>query len=289
MQKLPIKTVFKISILLLLVAVIAFNIWKIYLYNQQGQAEAEIQKQEALIDRGDDDTDQDGLADWEEYLYGTDPEIADTDGDGVSDGQEVSLGRDPSVPGSGDAEEVRVVSENLVSAEPRYEGGLSLNETLATLPAIEFPKEDPQKKQVIRAYLNNLGSAVMITQSGQDTDAVETIRAFADGRQREEAQELFDKYHALVSQSQVQVEGISNIPIEFSYVHTNVQQSQQNLVDALDALRQSGGSNNIDQLQVYAQAVLDWRNAIALVAGRVDQSGLEFAPTEPGTYFQFSI
>lgn len=41
------------------------------------------------------DTDNDGLSDKEEIIYGTDPNNPDTDGDGYSDGDEVNSGYDP--------------------------------------------------------------------------------------------------------------------------------------------------------------------------------------------------
>jgi hypothetical protein len=41
------------------------------------------------------DSDKDGLPDWEEALWKTDPKKADTDGDGTSDGDEVKANRDP--------------------------------------------------------------------------------------------------------------------------------------------------------------------------------------------------
>lgn len=44
------------------------------------------------------DSDGDGLRDWEEVLYHTDPHNPDTDGDGTPDGLEVKLGRDPTIP-----------------------------------------------------------------------------------------------------------------------------------------------------------------------------------------------
>ena len=47
------------------------------------------------------DSDADGLADWEEVLWGTDPNNPDSDGDSVSDGEEVKENRDPSVSGAG--------------------------------------------------------------------------------------------------------------------------------------------------------------------------------------------
>ncbi len=41
------------------------------------------------------DSDNDGLANWQETLYGTDPQNPDTDNDGTTDGQEVAELRDP--------------------------------------------------------------------------------------------------------------------------------------------------------------------------------------------------
>lgn len=48
------------------------------------------------------DTDGDGLKDWEEELWGTDPNNKDTDGDGTNDNDEVKEGRDPTKPGPDD-------------------------------------------------------------------------------------------------------------------------------------------------------------------------------------------
>jgi len=47
------------------------------------------------------DSDKDGLTDWEEVLWKTDPQKADSDADGISDGDEVKANRDPSVKGAG--------------------------------------------------------------------------------------------------------------------------------------------------------------------------------------------
>ncbi len=50
----------------------------------------------------EDDSDGDGLRDWEEELWRTNPELADTDGDGTADGVEVKKGRNPVVAGPSD-------------------------------------------------------------------------------------------------------------------------------------------------------------------------------------------
>ena len=48
------------------------------------------------------DSDNDGLKDWEEELWGTNPKDPDTDSDGTKDGEEVDLGRDPNLAGPDD-------------------------------------------------------------------------------------------------------------------------------------------------------------------------------------------
>ncbi len=55
---------------------------------------------DATYKSGDDD--QDGLADWLEEFYHSDPNNPDTDGDGTKDGEEVQLDRDPRVAGPND-------------------------------------------------------------------------------------------------------------------------------------------------------------------------------------------
>lgn len=56
-----------------------------------------------LLSSGED-TDSDGLADWEEVLWKTNPENPDTDGDGMSDGKEVKEVRNPIIFGAGTLE-----------------------------------------------------------------------------------------------------------------------------------------------------------------------------------------
>lgn len=49
-----------------------------------------------------DDPDHDGLKDWEEKIYQTNPNKSDTDGDGYLDGEEVAAGYDPTKPAPND-------------------------------------------------------------------------------------------------------------------------------------------------------------------------------------------
>ncbi len=60
-------------------------------YKNQGFAEGTS----TTVTKINIDSDNDGLPDWKETLYGTDPHNPDTDRDGTNDGDEVTQGRDP--------------------------------------------------------------------------------------------------------------------------------------------------------------------------------------------------
>ncbi|MFA6918647.1 MAG: hypothetical protein WC244_00840 [Patescibacteria group bacterium] len=56
-------------------------------------------QQEAINALKAQDTDSDGLSDYDEsYVYNTSPYLTDSDGDGINDGQEVKQGTDPNCP-----------------------------------------------------------------------------------------------------------------------------------------------------------------------------------------------
>lgn len=61
------------------------------------------------------DSDNDGLKDWEEALWKTDPHNPDTDGDGTPDGLEIKLGRNPLIPGPNDKLDTETVDSKVNS------------------------------------------------------------------------------------------------------------------------------------------------------------------------------
>jgi len=86
---------------LVVVAIIGIGI-----FYWQTQSPIHFQSKQTLTATGsldapaDEDTDGDGLKNWEESLWGTDPRNRDTDGDGISDGDEVRAGTNPLPPSS---------------------------------------------------------------------------------------------------------------------------------------------------------------------------------------------
>jgi Bacterial TSP3 repeat len=102
---LPRKKITWLGIIALVLVVVLFLIFT-YRNKEEKQAVASastISSSPALVQNFEDkDSDGDGLMDWEEVLWHTDPHNPDTDGDGTPDGEEVKEGRDPTIPGPND-------------------------------------------------------------------------------------------------------------------------------------------------------------------------------------------
>lgn len=94
------------AVFVLVVFVVAGGTWLLVHshYQRQKAADrggftiADSATREEQLKKLQQDSDNDGLRDWEEALYHTDPHNPDTDGDGTPDGEEVKLGRDPLKP-----------------------------------------------------------------------------------------------------------------------------------------------------------------------------------------------
>lgn len=95
----------KISIIVLLVLITAGIFWleKARMPgNYTFQRDDSESKLLTSLKSSERDSDQDGLKDWEEIIWKTDPNNPDTDGDGTPDGEEARVGRNPAKPGPND-------------------------------------------------------------------------------------------------------------------------------------------------------------------------------------------
>jgi len=97
-------------LIILTTGIVAFGIFFVAIKSQKSSEKPLVKNSiEAVgIDQSnidliaEQDTDKDGLKDWEEVLWRTDPQKADTDSDGTPDGKEVELERNPTVKGPND-------------------------------------------------------------------------------------------------------------------------------------------------------------------------------------------
>lgn len=93
-----------IAIVLILVLIIGGDTFfkKTKTDGQPEQIDADLILKRNTTENSSVDSDNDGLSDWKEVLYGSDINNSDSDNDGTSDGEEVELERDPTVPGPDD-------------------------------------------------------------------------------------------------------------------------------------------------------------------------------------------
>jgi hypothetical protein len=95
----------KVSMIILVAVLLVTSIIVISVYKNNQHLNSDVDNFEinVSVEETDEfDLDNDGLLDWEEDLWGTDPNNSDSDGDGTPDGEEVDLGRIPTKPGPED-------------------------------------------------------------------------------------------------------------------------------------------------------------------------------------------
>jgi len=127
--------------------------------------EATIVAREITPTRSESDSDSDGLRDWEEVLWGTDPNNADSDGDGATDGEEVNANRHPGIAGPND----------ILSVEPEKtaESGFAEPSNYTDAFSRELLAQYLQKKQNNTLYLEGpdvfFNSVFSSVNQGQNT------------------------------------------------------------------------------------------------------------------------
>ena len=175
-----------------------------YIANKDNNALAVVVDKTSQYDA---DTDADGLKDWEEALWKTDPKKADTDGDGTNDNEEITLGRDPLKAGPNDTISDK---EDLVAQEKALAD--SKQNTMTAIYARKFMNdylmlktqkgtlEDSDKKQLVDSFMSNIKplevedkyklSSLKTTQD----ELEEAIKKYAD-----EMKKLFiDDHHTFI-------------------------------------------------------------------------------------------
>jgi hypothetical protein len=102
MKKISLKKLPLITILVAVVLAIGLILFVGKYSKKTALSQLSFWSKEVTIESQNQDNDNDGLRDWEEDLYKTDPNNPDTDGDGYSDGEEINSGRNPLVKAPGD-------------------------------------------------------------------------------------------------------------------------------------------------------------------------------------------
>lgn len=106
------------------------------------------------------DSDNDGLKDWEEELWGTDPLNPDTDNDGTDDGTEIAVGRNPLIASLGGVVDT-------LDSEVLYKK--------SSIEVIELSETDVTSRTFFKKYLTLLQSGENLDEETRNTLVTETV------------------------------------------------------------------------------------------------------------------
>lgn len=272
------------------------------------------------------DQDDDGLLDWEENLWGTDPQNPDTDGDGTSDGDEIQGNRDPIVAGPDDN-----LSRTLLAKTPTTSGatttrtttqgfsqellsryllfkqsGIELNDgniekLLAPLlsditsaaPAAVWTKNDI-------TISTNTSVAALTTygnQAGETLNkALDTLRSVATITKKPLSGLTASEQTAIknaLQQAAKETEKLSTIvvPKPLAEAHIALLNGLFGMTTSLqvvtDAAQDPLGA--LSGLQLYAEHVTSFNTAVATIARYFESNEILFTPTSGGSIFTSTL
>lgn len=237
----PNKTTFVVGFVLAIsVSMSVFILWRNYALSKPQERLAKDTRHGETLAAIQSDRDNDGLNDWEEVIFKTDPDNPDTDGDGTVDGEEVRLGRDPAKPGPDDlfilasSEEIR-------------------NEKYGILRRIV--KDGNLTRTILGTVFQNKGIETILTPD-RSLQATEEL-----GRLISELKRLIPHYtESAVSDDEISILNVSDIQAVKSYINglsalytKHIPAVQR--VDEAKIIEESFTSNNAEHLKKLEPAV----------------------------------
>lgn len=177
----------------------------------------------ALYQNAGKDTDNDGLRDWEEILWKTDPNNPDTDGDGTTDGDEISEKRNPLIKGPDDE--------------------LSSNDSQANNPAMPKTLVDALGRQILTTTL-------VSKQTGQTFNPEEIASAIIqDVNLLAEARESTYSFEDIKVSSAVSPEEIRKYGNSLAEIIITAHQDFELLEDEFVIIKEAAENNNQEKLK----------------------------------------
>lgn len=268
------------------------------------------------------DSDGDGLKDWEEVLWKTDPKNEDTDGDGTKDQDEISAGRDPLVSVFSKDDKLKIVElpaskssgTQTLSAKvaedfaTRYftqkglaEGGpisgsikdnlvrsLSYNIQAYTAAYKDIFKETDFKvseKIDHKNYLNNVARALDTNFKDVKESELVILEAVADTNDVSRLGEL-DKY---IIAYQTTLDFLKKEPAPPAYLesHTSLANSFNNTAIAVRNMQkmESDPVRSLVGLQLYYQEIARANKYLKDLKAKTQKDGIAFNDSEAGAFF----
>jgi len=144
-----------------------------YLLNPEKQKVTKNTTNKIIQQTIKNDTDGDGLKDWEETLWKTDPTNPDTDNDGTNDNDEILINRNPLIAGPNDLLDDKIISSNKEATNSLNSNPLTKTDLLSRelfTGYIALKQENQLGTDQEEQFLDNLIAKNLLT----DTDSVKS-------------------------------------------------------------------------------------------------------------------
>jgi hypothetical protein len=266
------------------------------------------------------DTDGDGLLDWEEAFWGTDPKNPDTDSDGAPDGKEIEQRRDPLTPGPNDYvrsignpdQTITSSKEDLTESEKLMRGMLTTimyssdptnkdfakkvtqeladtvnakGKTLSNTYNLSQIKTIPETDASLKLYGNTVGAALKTTEEvAKEKRAAMLIIATGI---KEGKNTIFDEFDALIKKERNEASVLLKIaaPKDIAPFHLLLVNSAENIAFSMENLKFliSDPLRGLIAMEQYKTALSEAESARQKVRDHLDNSGITFSETETGS------
>ncbi|MBI2023250.1 hypothetical protein HYT01_01655 [Candidatus Giovannonibacteria bacterium] len=288
-------------------------------------AENEVDNNTQFLDAYADaelDTDKDGLKDWEELLWKTDPQKGDSDGDGTVDGEEIAAGRDPSIAGPKDKlpkpEELAAVTgtdtpmtltgkiardfvAEYFSQKGAAGGGaiaqavknkiessvfFQVQKGVAAYSDV-FTMKDVKKSDSAdtRKYLNDLGKILDVNFKNITESESDIMNSVAESNDFTKLDAL-DDYMTAYSKTVKSMQNLT-VPTAYSALHLTLLNSMQNTFYAAQNMKllKDDPIRGLIGFQLYSKEVGRAREYLIDLKAKVEKDIIVFSDSESGSFF----
>lgn len=245
------------------------------------------------------DRDQDGLFDWEEALWGTDPDKRDTDGDGVSDGEETKSGRSPLTPGPDEVTAAPILripqraphgpkktgTPSTQSAQETGAGnGGAQTRTETIPPAGSSSKEETAGEREVREYGNRLALILLSTVS--EESEIAAFKGFLAEDAEPHASARLQAIAADYAKRASLLEA-AYVPASAETLHRNLAERTSAQADAVKRIAsyRDYTDSTLSTWDTYTERVRASGRALYALALFFKESGVRFSSDEDGAIF----
>ncbi len=259
-----------------------------------------------------EDTDGDGLFDWEEILRGTDPKAIDTDKDGTSDFDEVKQSRNPLISGPDDISEAVDTSINLNNNETTKTTNLKtvtselsknlLTKLISLKQDGELSQENKEKiiseltaltKQSV-VYKKYIKETLLIIPNATTEDIrtyasnIATVQMYLIGQIAEKGEMIINNVDVLSNLYKDTAKKVSEIAVPeiFSDLHLIIVNNYSIVSESLLVFKEDfDPAKKAAYIGAYQQAVANQTQALNVIANYLKQNGILFTADQVGNYW----